>query len=133
MYHVLFVICIYIPISCIAFEIKYYSQTRFMRIFVFVFHILSIIHNLKIVIHYYILFKFEHKYVLMFLCNYNINILLYGLIYVKLTFNLQACTTIINSKIHAIVVMLGSVLLIYLVICDVILCVFTFVEVPQYV
>ena len=24
MYHVLFVICIYIPISCIAFGIKYY-------------------------------------------------------------------------------------------------------------
>ena len=26
MYHVLFVICIYIPISCIAFGIKYYSK-----------------------------------------------------------------------------------------------------------
>ena len=28
MYHVLFVICIYIPISCIAFGIKYYTEEQ---------------------------------------------------------------------------------------------------------
>ena len=28
MYHVLFVICIYIPISCIAFGIKYYYSIK---------------------------------------------------------------------------------------------------------
>ena len=33
MYHVLFVICIYIPISCIAFGIKYYYFIRLYCLF----------------------------------------------------------------------------------------------------
>ena len=32
MYHVLFVICIYIPISCIAFGIKYYYYKMTLKL-----------------------------------------------------------------------------------------------------
>jgi hypothetical protein len=66
MYHVLFVICIYIPISCIAFGIKYYSKkcisNTLSSIVTGILIVIKVIYNVNLYINsYLVIIYWKHQ------------------------------------------------------------------------